>query len=968
MTVPTAGDGAAAATGGISVSTTPPGAAALSDARRLLAAQQLTGIGSWEWDVARNTVEWSDELYRIHGMQPGTFAGTFEAYLDLVHRDDRDRVRATIEAAVRHGTRFRIEERVVRGSGEVRVLRSFGEPVLDDAGRVVGLIGACQDVTEECVTQEELRRSEAAYRAMFELAADAIFVHDPVSGRIVDVNRKGSELVGFSVDELREGGIRLITSDEPPYTMDEAKRRLDLAAAGQPQAFEWYGRTRHGDRLWMEVRLDRIMVPAGIRVLSVVRDITEQKLAQEALQQAHDELERRVAARTAELARTNEALRAEIRERQRSELALQHSEEHFRALIENSSDVASILDVDGTILYQSPAIERVLGWGATELVGRNAVEFVHEEDAPLVAQELRSLAGDPTTHRLVEFRFRHRNGSYRVLESIGRGLPPGGPNGFVVNSRDITDRREADEHLRLQTALLRAQGEASIDGILVIDSDRRVVSYNRRFVELWNLPPQLVSGGSDEELVEYVLDGVVDPVAFLERIEHLYIHIDASSRDEILLKDGRVLDRYSGPVRAGDGKNYGRVWWFRDITDRRRNEEALRQARIEAEQARERAERADRTKSEFLSRMSHELRTPLNSILGFAQLLHRKPLPPDQLKAVEYILKGGRHLLNLINEVLEIARIESNPQSLSLEPVELHAIVQESLMLVRPLVAAHGLELEDLTTDCDVYVWADRQRLTQVLLNLLSNAVKYNVRGGRVRLRCGLNGPDRMRIYVEDTGPGIPEDARERIFTPFERLGADQSGVEGTGLGLALSRRLAEVMGGTIDFETELGAGSTFWGEFRVAESPVRRALEERAANGGDDTAAATYRPATILYIEDNLANLSLVESVIPARPGLVLISALQGRLGLELARRHHPDLVLLDLHLPDLRGDYVLELLKQDPATSDIPVVVITADAMPGTGTAMIAAGADAYLTKPLDIDAFLGTIDRVLAKRRLQ
>jgi PAS domain S-box-containing protein len=931
--------------------------------RRLLAAQQLSGLGSWEWDVEHNTVDWSDELFRMYGLEPGSFAATFEAYLERVHPDDRARVATLIGDAVRTGGSFAFEERIIRPDGEERVLRSVGESTIGEDGRVVRLIGACQDITEERAMQEGLRRSEAAYRAMFELAADAIFVHDCESGAILDVNRKGLELHGYSLDELRTGGVALISAGEQPFTIEEAKRRLDRAAAGTPQSFEWHVRRRSGEELWVEVRLDRITMPAGDRIIAVVRDISERRRAQDELQRAYAELERRVAERTAELAQINAALRSEIRQRRRSEQALQRSEEHFRALIENSSDVASILGPDGTILYQSQPIERVLGWGAAALVCRSALEFVHPDDVANVTAELQALASDPGEPRRAEFRFRHIDGSYRVLESIGRGHRFGELEGIVVNSRDITDRREAAEELRLQAALLRAQGEASIDGILVVDPEGRVLSYNQRFIELWEIPDRIIELRSDADAIAWVIGAVADADAFARRIDDLYRNIEESSRDEILLKDGRVLDRYSAPVRGSDGEYYGRVWYFRDITKRRRNEEALRQARFEAEQARERAEQADRAKSEFLSRMSHELRTPLNSILGFAQLLQRRELPPDQQRAVEYILKGGRHLLNLINEVLEIARIETNAQSFSLEPVEVHAVVQESLMLIRPLAAEHELRIEDATAGCDAWVWADRQRLTQVVLNLLSNAVKYNVRGGRVRIRCAVHDADggRVRIAVEDTGPGIAADKRERIFTPFERLGAEQSGVEGTGLGLALSRRLCEAMGGTLDFETELGSGSVFWGEFRRADRPVAR----RSASEPTDRAAAAAarrRPATILYIEDNLANLSLVESVMGAWPGLDLIPALQGRMGLELALRHAPDLILLDLHLPDLPGGEVLRRLRLDPATRTIPVVVITADAMPGTGPAMIAAGADAYLTKPLDLDAFIETIDRLL------
>ena len=924
--------------------------------RRLLSVQNLAGLGSWEWDVERNVVDWSDELYRIYGLEPGAFTATFEGYLGRLHPDDRERVQGVIGEAVRTGGRFEFEERIVRPSGEVRVLRSVGESARDSDGRVVRLLGACLDITAARAMEEDLRRSEAAYRAMFELAADAIFVHDPATGAILDANRQACELHGFTLEELREGGVALITAPDAPGAMEEARRRMVRAAQGEPQEFEWVGRDRDGRRIWVEVRLTSITMPEGARLVAVVRDITERKQAEVALQAAYDELESKVEERTAALARSN--------------AALQRSEAHFRALIENSSDIAAILDATGTIRYESPSIEGVLGWTPEDLVGRNALEFVHQEDRGAVAAELEALLRDPFTTRRVEFRFLHRDGSYRMLESVGRGMETPELTGIVVNSRDITQRRSVEVELRLQTALLRAQGEAAIDGILVVDPGGKIVSYNQRFVQLWGIPAEIVESRSDAAAIEWVLDKVVDPDAFVRRIEHLYAYPNEDSRDEIALKDGRVLDRYSGPVRTADGIQYGRIWWFRDITDTYRFAQALEQARSEAEAAREDAERADRAKSEFLSRMSHELRTPLNSILGFAQLLQRKELAPDQVKPVEYILKGGRHLLNLINEVLEIARIESNPQALSLEPVLLSAVVQESLMLIRPVAAEQDVVIDDLSRCVEVYVLADKQRLTQVLLNLLANAVKYNIRGGKVRIRCmsqpvQLGERGRMRVMVDDTGRGIPLDKRDRIFTPFERLGAEQSGVEGTGLGLALSRRLVEAMGGTLGFETEIDVGSTFWFEVNIAESPVARLTAEKANGPRPAAAGAENRSARILYIEDNLANLSLIESVIAGRPELELISALQGSLGLELARRHRPDLILLDLHLPDLRGDEVLRRLKADARTRHIPVVMITADAMPGRADGLLVAGADSYLTKPLDLDAFFATIDRILGGR---
>jgi signal transduction histidine kinase/ActR/RegA family two-component response regulator len=397
----------------------------------------------------------------------------------------------------------------------------------------------------------------------------------------------------------------------------------------------------------------------------------------------------------------------------------------------------------------------------------------------------------------------------------------------------------------------------------------------------------------------------------------------------------------------------------RDITERKLTEAALAHAK-------DSAERANRAKSEFLSRMSHELRTPLNSILGFAQVLERGELTPQQEKSVQHILRGGRHLLRLINEVLDIARIEAGRQRLSLEPVRIASVIQEAVGMVRPLAAQWEVHVEapEETGWRDWYVYADRQRLTQVLLNLLSNAIKYNKRGGDVRVHVSrwevAGGESRTTIRVEDTGLGIARELQGDLFTPFARLGAERTDVEGTGIGLALSQRLTEAMGGSISLERSTPEGSVFRLELRLAENPLATLESSSPPPGVDEQ--TPHGPATLLYVEDNLANLSLVETVLQSRPRWKTIPALQGQIGVELAREHRPDLILLDLHLPDIPGDEVLRRLQADERTANIPVVVISADATTSSTERMLARGAAAFLTKPLDIAQFVGTLERLL------
>lgn len=385
-------------------------------------------------------------------------------------------------------------------------------------------------------------------------------------------------------------------------------------------------------------------------------------------------------------------------------------------------------------------------------------------------------------------------------------------------------------------------------------------------------------------------------------------------------------------------------------------------AKQEAEDAKREAERANMAKSEFLSRMSHELRTPLNAILGFAQLLEMERLGPDDMESVQQIMRAGRHLFQLIEEVLDIARIEQGRLALSIEPVHLGEVVREAVELVRPLADPRSIGIRTDDSQFDAHVLADRQRLKQVLLNLLSNAVKYNREGGEVTASCTRSLGGGFRIAVADTGPGIPPEMMDRLFLPFERLGAERTAVEGTGIGLSISKRLVELMGGEIGAESALGRGSTFWMELNSAEAPEERA--ELAAQLAAEVPTASGEERVVLYVEDNLSNLRLLERILAGRPGIRLIAAMQGGLAVELAREHHPDLILLDVHLSDINGDEVLRRLGENLETRDIPVVVVSAEATPSKIVRFLGAGARTYLTKPLDVKHLLEVVDEILVE----
>ncbi|MGH2554925.1 MAG: ATP-binding protein [Actinomycetota bacterium] len=383
----------------------------------------------------------------------------------------------------------------------------------------------------------------------------------------------------------------------------------------------------------------------------------------------------------------------------------------------------------------------------------------------------------------------------------------------------------------------------------------------------------------------------------------------------------------------------------------------LEEAMRELERAKQTAEEANRVKSEFLSRTSHELRTPLNAILGFGQLLQPSALSSEDRQSVDHILKGGRHLLSLINDVLDISRFDEGKTSFSLESVPLHDIVSESVGLIRPQVNARDLRLEVEEIDPAWFVHGDVQRLRQVLGNLLSNAVKFNRPGGAIRVSA-FHSDGTYVVRVADTGPGIPPEQVDRLFLPFDRLGAERTDIEGTGLGLALSKALVEGMGGHIRVESEEGGGAAFLVELRESGDPAASSKEH--VDPGTSTEEDVL--GTVLCVEDNPSNLDLIEKLFRLRPRVVLLTAREGTRGLDLARERQPSLVLLDLHLPDLPGEEILHLLREDARTRDIPVVVTSADATPGSISRLRAQGANDYLTKPLKVAEVLAVVDEYL------
>jgi signal transduction histidine kinase/ActR/RegA family two-component response regulator len=399
-----------------------------------------------------------------------------------------------------------------------------------------------------------------------------------------------------------------------------------------------------------------------------------------------------------------------------------------------------------------------------------------------------------------------------------------------------------------------------------------------------------------------------------------------------------------------------------DNTARKQVELALAQKHIELESAREVADKANLAKSEFLSNMSHELRTPLNAVLGFAQLMETAtPLPtPAQKLSIEQILKGGWYLLHLINEILDLALIESGKLMMVQEAVNLSDVLLDCQVMIEPQAEARGITIH-FPEDMKFYIDADKIRIKQVMINLLSNAIKYNHLNGTVTVTCAVTQAGLLRVSVSDTGPGLVPELVDQLFQPFNRLGQEAGVTEGTGIGLVVTKQLVELMGGVIGVHSEAGVGSTFWFELSMAPAPI----------SGDSDTLLKANPLrelgdnaqrTLLYVEDNPANLSLVEQLIVRRSDLNLLAATDGLSGLRMARERMPDLILMDINLPIMSGLEAMRLLKSSPDTAHIPIIALSANAVPQDIELGLTAGFFRYLTKPIRINEFMDALDVAL------
>ncbi len=655
-----------------------------------------------------------------------------------------------------------------------------------------------------------------------------------------------------------------------------------------------------------------------------------------------------------------------------SQAQLAESELRFRLGMEAAGAGLWDCDVRHQSVHTSPECARIIGMEADDVPPTLSFwrERAHPDDLRAGAPTLQAHLEGQVPQLRVEARLRHERLGWRWTVLRGRIVErdtQGQPLRALGTLIDVEERKCAEAALLDREEKFRGIAEMNVDLIFQLAAPG-VFSYVSPAVRdlFGHAPEEWLSTA----LVEHVVPESRERAALLvarvmagETVRNF--ELGALRRDGLLL----AIEANATPIRLGPHV-VGVQGVLRDITERRRAEEALRDAnrRLETrvrertvalEAARDDAQRANRAKSEFLSRMSHELRTPMNAILGFAQILETMEATGKdarQQRWVSEIRQAGEHLLELIDELLDLARIEVGRLNVRLEPVDLQPVLQEAAAMCKMAADGRQVVVTVERLDDGLAVVADRTRLRQVLLNLLSNAIKYNHEGGRVDVRCRRPAPGRLRLTVSDTGLGLAPAQLEKLFQPFERLGREDSGIQGSGIGLALSRQLAELMHCTLGVESVQGLGASFWLDMPLA--PTGAAAPSLPAPVAVPPAGRSLR---VLYIEDNPVNVALMRAILESRPDLALVTAPDGPAGLAAARAERPGAILLDIQLPGMSGYEVLRELRNDPGLSGVPVIAVSADAMPHDVARGLAAGFSAYIAKPIRFGELMQRLDEI-------
>ncbi len=798
------------------------------------------------------------------------------------------------------------------GEFEQRWWAPVNTPILDESGAVRYVLHRVEDVTErEARIAAEQQRADLRFRDLVDLAPDGVVVCDR-KGTILLVNVAAEKMFRYSRTELIGHPIEALIPDR--YRIRHRWHITSFAASPSTRpmgtGLELTGLRKDGSEFPVEISLSPLRGDGGLTISAAIRDITDRRSIERDLQR-------------------------------------------LASIVDTSEDAIIGETLEGNVTAWNASAERMFGYTAKEMLGTSIAQLVPDGS---LAEEREMLDAIARGEKIASFETqrRHKNGS---LIDVSIGLSVMYERERVVGAskvvRDISERKRMEAATRRANAYLASAVESIQDPFAIYDESDRVVMVNSAFRRTFTAD---LVGPITGETFASILEGCLRTGVFAGeavRAKLAAYHRAPSGTIEVRTTSSQIFRLYEQRTPEG-----GTVALYVDVTTEAIREDELRTARLQAEAA-------SAAKSEFLSSMSHELRTPLNAILGFTELVQRdRKDPPSarQLERLAHVQRGGEHLLRLINDILDLSRIEAGRLTISNEPVAVAAVVDEVMSQLGPMASRQQITLKHSNGIGDPMVRADRTRLSQILMNFGSNALKYGRAGGHATFRITRPTPARVRVAMVDDGLGIPQDKLEKIFEPFQRAGQEAGPIEGTGIGLAISKRLAEMMGGAVGFTSEAGRGSEFWIDLpelvetkdELAAAATRGARESPLAREG--------KRYLLVYVEDNPSNVALMEAIVEDLPSIAMLTASTAEIGLELIRARRPDVVVMDINLPGMSGIEAKRRLAESPDTRSIPVIALSAAALPGDTTRANTAGFARYITKPVKVDELTHALEQIL------